>query len=51
MKIKWFRDTDNSNERFSDHKRTKSERREKHLTKNKRLHQYHNLRNLFEDEE
>lgn len=34
---------------FSDTKKAKTERREKHQNKVKRLHQYHHLKDLFED--
>jgi len=48
-KDKWFKEGETGNDRFSDPKKVKAERRDKHLTKNKRLHQYQNLRNLFDD--
>jgi len=31
-------------------KSAKTERRQKHQNKNKRLHQYHNLRELYDDD-
>jgi hypothetical protein len=47
-KEKWVRDKEFRNESYSEFAR-KMIRREKHICKNRRLHQYHNLRDLFDD--
>jgi hypothetical protein len=47
-KDKWTKDKEFKHESSSEYNR-KMLRREKHTAKNKRLHQYNNLRDLFDD--
>lgn len=47
-KEKWLREKEFKYDHHSEFNR-KMFRREKHMTKNKRLHQYNNLRELFDD--
>lgn len=52
-KDKWVKTSQSTgNDWYSESPKTtaKAERREKHQNKNKRLHQYHHLRELFDDD-
>jgi hypothetical protein len=51
-KDKWVKTSKSTeNDWYSESPKTaKVERREKHQHKNKRIHQYHHLRELFDDE-
>jgi hypothetical protein len=52
-KDKWTKGVSSENSEWyaESTRKSKAERREKHQNKNKRLHQYHNLKDLFEGDD